>query len=139
MSEPSSEACAQLPDKDSRGKVAVASKDGIAINLHFGHAKEFWIYQLTANGSELLERREVDHYCHGQTGDQSAMQKILRTINDCEAVFVAKIGDGPVGKLAAINVTAVDEYAYLGVADSLQAYAQQYAQHSPQQRGGDLA
>lgn len=104
-------------------KVAVASKDGIAINLHFGHAKEFLIYQLSPAQCQLLERREVDHYCHGQTGDQSAMQKILKTINDCEAVFVAKIGDGPVEKLAVINVTAIDEYAYLGIDDSLQLYA----------------
>lgn len=105
-------------------KVAVASKDGIAINLHFGHAKEFWVYQLSPGQCDLLERREVDHYCHGQTGDQSAMQKILKTINDCEAVFVAKIGDGPVEKLAKINVAAVDEYAYLGVDDSLQTYSE---------------
>lgn len=104
-------------------KVAVASKDGIAINLHFGHAKEFWIYELSDRGSQLIERREVDHYCHGQTGDQSAMSKILLTIGDCSAVFVAKIGDGPVAKLKAIGVTSVDDYAYLGVTDSLLDYA----------------
>lgn len=105
-------------------KVAVASKDGIAINLHFGHAKAFWIFQLSADDITLLERRDVDHYCHGQSGDQSAMRSILKTINDCEAVFVAKIGDGPVEKLRAINVRAVDEYAYLGIEDSLLMYAQ---------------
>ncbi len=110
---------------DQPVRVAVASKDGVSINLHFGHAKEFWVYQLADEQWTLLERREVDHYCHGQTGDQSAMQKILRTINDCDAVFVAKIGDGPVGKLAAIGVTSVDEYAYLGVEDSLGDYLAQ--------------
>lgn len=110
---------------DKTGRVAVATKDGIAINLHFGHAKQFWIFQLADKAWELLEQREVDHYCHGQTGDQSAMQKILQTINDCEAVFVAKIGDGPVEKLKNIGVTAIDDYAYLGIEDSLLAYSLQ--------------
>lgn len=106
----------------STRKLAVASKDGIAINQHFGHAKMFWIFQVSTTVCEFLEQREVDHYCHGQTGDQSAMQKILRTINDCEAVFVAKIGDGPIEKLRAIGVKSVDAYAYLGIRDSLMDY-----------------
>lgn len=104
-------------------KLAVASKDGISINLHFGHAKEFWVFEVSEVECTLLERRSVDHYCHGQTGDQSAMQKILATINDCSAVMVAKVGDGPIAKLAAVGVTAVDEYAYMGIRDSLLDYA----------------
>lgn len=109
---------------DDAVKLAIASKDGISVNLHFGHAKEFWVYQVSAGQCALLERRDVDHYCHGQTGDQSAMKKILATIKDCAAVFVAKIGDGPIAKLNAIGVDAVDEYAYLGVEESLLDYVQ---------------
>lgn len=109
--------------------VAVASKSGIAIDLHFGHATRFHIYQLdVAEGGEILPlliaEREVDNYCHGQTGNQSAMQKILATINDCDAVFCAKVGDGPIEKLARIGVTAVTEYAYLEITESVQAWAQ---------------
>lgn len=51
------------------------------------------------------------------------MAMILQTINDCDAVFVAKIGDGPVGKLQAIGVRAVDDYAYEAITESLLAYA----------------
>lgn len=100
-------------------KFAVASKDGLSINLHFGHAKSFLVYQVSDGECAFLEKRNVDHYCHGQTGDASAMQKILATINDCCAVLVAKIGDGPVAKLEAIGVEAVDDYAYLGVEESI--------------------
>ncbi|TGD73281.1 dinitrogenase iron-molybdenum cofactor biosynthesis protein [Mangrovimicrobium sediminis] len=107
---------------DAAPRVAVASKDGISINLHFGHAREFWVYEFAAGQWQLLERRDVDHYCHGQTGDQGAMQRILKTIADCDAVFVAKIGDGPSEKLQAIGVTAVDDYAHLGIEDSLADY-----------------
>lgn len=30
-------------------KVAVASKQGVAVDEHFGHARRFWIYAVTDN------------------------------------------------------------------------------------------
>lgn len=104
--------------------IAVASKDGISINEHFGHAKQFWIYAVTADQCRLLEKREVDNYCLGHHSSQSAMDKILETIKDCQAVFTAKIGDGPTDKLTRIGVCAVSDYAYEAVAASLLHYVQ---------------
>lgn len=113
-------------------KVAVATKDGISTNLHFGHAKSFWIYQLSPQGFQLVDRRDVDHYCHGQHGDQSALAKILHTIGDCQAVFVAKIGDGPTEKLRAVGVEAVDNYAYEAIEDALGDYLSRIRQAAPE-------
>ncbi len=103
-------------------KVAVASKQGRAVDEHFGHAKRFWIYAVTEERCELLEQREVEHYCHGNSSNKSAMARILETINDCEAVLVAKIGDGPTDKLAAIGVEAVSDYPWSPVEEALFAY-----------------
>ena len=103
--------------------LAVASKDGVSINEHFGHATQFRIYEVSPNHCHFVENREVAHYCHGQTGDQSAMAGILETIKDCAAVFVARIGDGPTAKLAAIGVTAVADYPYAAIEESLLDYA----------------
>ncbi len=103
-------------------KLAIATKDGISINEHFGHAKAFWIYAVTPDTCELLEKREVEHYCLGNHSSKTAMAKILETIKDCEAVFVAKIGDGPIEKLAAIGVQGVADYAYEAVEESLLDY-----------------
>ena len=50
------------------------------------------------------------------------MAQILETIRDCRAVFVAKIGDGPTEKLAAIGVEAVSAYAYEEIEPSLLDY-----------------
>ena len=108
-------------------KLAVASKEGLAISEHFGHAKQFRIYLVTPASCNFLEQREVAHYCHGQHGDQGAMAAILQTINDCQAVFVAKIGDGPTQKLQAIGVDAVGDYAYEAIEASLLDYATKYA------------
>lgn len=105
--------------------IAVASKDGISINLHFGHAHEFWIYQFESpQGFKLLEKRNVDQYCHGKHGSDSAMEKILTTINDCDAVMVAMVGDGPAAKLQAIDVMPIQEFAYESIEESLNTFAE---------------
>lgn len=104
-------------------KRSVASREGLAISEHFGHAKRFLIYRVTLERCELVEQREVDHYCLGNASSTSAISGILETIKDCHAVFVAKIGDGPTGKLQANGVRAVSEYAYESIEASLLQYA----------------
>lgn len=103
-------------------RVAVASKDGLSINEHFGHAKLFWVYDLDWEGCWFKEKRDVDHYCLGGYGDKSALTKILTTISDCNAVFVAKIGDGPTEKLAAKGIKAISDYTWEEIEDSLKDY-----------------
>ena len=104
-------------------RVAVATKEGVVVSEHFGHAKSFQVYDLSEDGCRLVERREVRHYCLGGSSDKSAMAEILDTIQDCAAVFVAKIGDGPTEKLAARGITAVAEYAWEAIEPSLHDYA----------------
>lgn len=104
-------------------RVAVASQEGKAVSEHFGHAKRFWIYDVEDGACRFLERREVEHYCHGQTSNQGAMAGILEAVKDCRAVFVAKIGDGPREKLAAIGVAAVSDYAWEPIEESLVQWA----------------
>lgn len=108
-------------------KLAVASKEGLAISEHFGHAKQFRIYEAMPTRYHLLEIREVSNYCMGQHGDQSAMAGILEAIKDCHAVFVAKIGDGPTEKCRAVGVKAITAYAYEAIEDSLLEYVRQLA------------
>ncbi len=105
-------------------KIAVASKDGISINLHFGHAKVFMIYELRQGQCYFLEKRKVENYCLGNSSNPTALEMILDTINDCELCFIAKIGEGPAEKLAKIGVKAVDSYAYEEIMEALQEYAQ---------------
>ena len=40
-------------------KVAIASSDGLNINLHFGQAKSFLIYELKGSEFELTKKREL--------------------------------------------------------------------------------
>lgn len=42
--------------------MAVASKDGVSITEHFGHATQFRIYEVSPNSCTFVENREVAHY-----------------------------------------------------------------------------
>lgn len=103
-------------------RYAVASKEGQAISEHFGHAKKFFVYEVDADSCQLLESREVSHYCLGGHSDKSALSGIMETIKDCSAVFVAKIGDGPTEKLEKVGITAVADYAWEAIEPSLLDY-----------------
>ena len=106
----------------SKQRYAVASKEGMAISEHFGHAKKFFVYDVDTEQCQLLEAREVSHYCLGGSSDKSALSGIMETIKDCSAVFVAKIGDGPTEKLQKVGITAVADYAWEEIEPSLLDY-----------------
>lgn len=106
-------------------RVAVASKEGIAISEHFGHAKQFYVYDLSHNKCEFLETRKVAHYCVGGHSDKSAFTGIVATLHDCTVVFVAKIGDGPKEKLSAKGIKAVADYAWEEIEPLLLDYSTQ--------------
>jgi len=107
-------------------RIAVASKEGIAISEHFGHAKIFHIYDVDEHQCNFVEHRDVDHYCLGGHSDKSALAGILETINDCSAVFVAKIGDGPTEKLKDRGIIAVADYAWEDIEPSLLEYRKKF-------------
>ncbi len=110
-----------MPGKTLR--IAVASKYGTAIDEHFGHAKAFLIYDLNSCEPHFVERREVAHYCLGGHSDKSALAGILEAIKDCQAVMVAKIGDGPSEKLLARNIAPISTYAWEEINSALQHYS----------------
>lgn len=111
-------------------RVAVASKDGVAINEHFGHARSFYIYEINDDGAYHIETRAVPHYCLGGHSDKAAMPNILETIADCKAVFVAKIGDGPTDKLHARGIQAVTQYTWEEILPSLRDYGTKFQEHT---------
>ena len=52
-------------------------------------------------GAKFVGHRRVDLYCQGGFGDEDSLATIIRAINDCHAVFVAKIGGCPKADLRA--------------------------------------
>jgi len=106
--------------------VAVATKGSGLINEHFGHAKEFQVYELSTSGAKFVGHRRVDLYCQGGYGDEDSLETVIRAINDCHAVFVAKIGGCPKNDLLKAGIEPVDEYAHEFIEQSAIAYYKAY-------------
>lgn len=112
--------------RDIRILVAVATKGQSRINEHFGHASEFQIYQVSGAGTKFVGHRRVDLYCQGGFGEEDALATVVRAINDCHAVFVAKIGACPKDDLKKAGIDPVDRYAHGFIEQSAIAYFMDY-------------
>lgn len=111
---------------DLRVLVAVATKGSGLINEHFGHAKEFQVYEVSRSGAKFVGHRPVDHYCQGGYGAQDDLAAIIRSINDCHAVFVARIGGRPTSELNKAGIEPVDQYAQEFIENSAIAWFSSY-------------
>ncbi|MGB3761069.1 MAG: nitrogenase cofactor biosynthesis protein NifB [Rivularia sp. (in: cyanobacteria)] len=90
--------------------LAVATKGGGIVNQHFGHAKEFQIYEVDGRKVEFIGHRKVDHFCQDGYGEEATLENIIKTLADCQAVLVSKIGDCPKEELQKAGIKAVEAY-----------------------------
>lgn len=75
-------------------KIAVASSDGIVVNRHFGHATQFYIYEIMEEEKRLLEIRKVQSVCQGGNHDDRKLVETINKIADCNYLLVSRIGYG---------------------------------------------
>ncbi len=95
------------------GLVAVATKGEGRINQHFGHAREFQVYEVDQAGVRFVGHRKLDdNYCQGGFGEEIVLTSVVTALEGIDAVFCAKIGECPKGELAAAGIKPVDAYAY---------------------------
>ncbi|MGB3513725.1 MAG: nitrogenase cofactor biosynthesis protein NifB [Microcoleaceae cyanobacterium] len=90
--------------------LAVASKGNGLVNQHFGHAKEFMIYEVDGVTARFIAHRKIDHYCLGGYSEEGSLDNIIKAISDCKAVLVSKIGDGPKEKILDAGLEVVEAY-----------------------------
>lgn len=88
-------------------RMAVASRDGLRVDQHFGQAEEFLVYDVDGDNAKLVESRKVADHAQG---DEDPRQTIIRMLGDCNILLVAKIGPTPQEQLAAIGIEATDMY-----------------------------
>lgn len=125
-------------------RIAAATSDGIHIDLEFGKAPEFYIYEKQEEGTEkgkfvLKEKRKADgagkgpqDICKGKQekvcacGGEASLHLISRVnlIDDCICVLCSHIGPGAEKLLdkRAISAFAID----IPLAEALQKLARYY-------------
>jgi nitrogen fixation protein NifB len=112
------------PAKVAEGRdvlMAVATKGSGVINQHFGHAKEFLIYEVNATGARLIGHRKTDLYCGGgdTCGDgESVLERTIRALQGCEVVLCSKIGIEPWRKLEAAGIKPDGEHGMETIEDA---------------------
>ncbi|MEI6063034.1 MAG: nitrogenase cofactor biosynthesis protein NifB [Pseudanabaena sp. ELA748] len=90
--------------------VAVTTKGSGIVNQHFGHAKEFQIYEVDATEVKFVGHRKIDQYCQSGYGEEATLEEIISSIADCKAVLTAKVGNCPQESLRKAGIEPVEAY-----------------------------
>ena len=91
-------------------KVAVTSKQGRLVDLHFGQAKEFMIYEIDGTDFNFVETRQADKYCLGIEEcdeEQVRIDALVESIADCDVVLTLRIGHHAEEKLLQRGIRSV--------------------------------
>jgi nitrogen fixation protein NifB len=110
--------------------MAVATQGQNVINQHFGHAKEFLIYEASPEGVRFIHHRKTDLYCSGgdTCGDaETALERNIRTLQGCEVVLCSKIGYEPWAQLEEAGIIPNGEHAMEPIEQAIAAvYKEMY-------------
>jgi len=80
-----------LKPNDDRPYVAVATHEGLLVNMHLGEAEVLHIYKQTPNGFHFIGERETPQ---SGSGDFRWIN-LANLLKDCRAVLVAGVGGNP--------------------------------------------
>ena len=87
--------------------IAVASKSGLEVDQHFGHAERFLIFDCAAGQPQLVKEVPVEKYCSYDPHHafrQPQFQAIVEALAGCRAVVTAMIGDYPRQELEKVGM-----------------------------------
>ena len=88
-------------------RFAIASKSGVGVDMHFGHATEFIIYEYKNGDAKYVEKRDVDKFCNGKEvceEEEDKFTKLSKIVNDCAGVICLRIGDEPKKKFKNMGI-----------------------------------
>ncbi len=92
----------ELPEEKARPYVAVASREGMLVNVHLGEAKSFQIWeQDPAGGFRMVEKRIAPK----AGGGPKRWLELAKLLGDCRAVLASALGETPRAILEESGVT----------------------------------
>ena len=122
-----------IPEGSRPVLMAVAGKNGLVAE-HFGHAKEFLIYEASPDGVRFISHRKTELYCGGMNscgdGDEepdSLLDRNIKVLEGCEVVLCSKIGFEPWGKLEAAGIAPNGEHAMEPIEEAVMAVYKEIA------------
>jgi MoaA/NifB/PqqE/SkfB family radical SAM enzyme len=99
-------------------RIAVASRSGVVVDQHFGHAERFYIYESDGDVSRLVETRSVGASAScgmcgrraDETPEPGRIGKAISAVSDCQGVLAMRIGDSPSRRLVERGIAVFATY-----------------------------
>jgi nitrogen fixation protein NifB len=89
---------------EGRTRVAVASNEGLLVNLHLGEARKLYIFEQSHNGYHFVEIRNTPP----EGGGVERWKALVNTtLVDCQAILVGGIGETPMRILHANGIRVI--------------------------------
>jgi len=103
--------CSNLPESPAadRPYVAVASREGMLVNLHLGQAAEFQIWGPAPGGFELLDTRAAPPAGDGEL----RWKRLAELLADCRHVLVSGIGETPRAVLSSYGLEPLEMSGFI--------------------------
>lgn len=95
---------AQLNPEENRPYVAVASREGMLVNLHLGEAESIWIFEQKGASFQMVEQRKAPP---SGCGDDRWNQ-LSNALHDCKAFLVSNAGKRPSDVLLRNGVQVIE-------------------------------
>ena len=95
---------AEEMDTNNRPYVAVATNEGLLVNLHLGETRSVYIFEQTKNGFKNVEVRDMP--AKG-SGDERWLN-MARDLKDCRAILVSGVGENPKAMLKGCGIHVVE-------------------------------
>lgn len=111
--------------------VAVTTRGGGVVNQHFGHATEFLIYEVGAEGVRFIGPRPVESYCSGEDQcdeEEGKLDRVIRSLEGVDAVVSARIGLPPWEALEAAGIHPVSDQAMEPIEEAVAAVHRELAE-----------
>ncbi|MBN2721551.1 MAG: nitrogenase cofactor biosynthesis protein NifB [Campylobacterales bacterium] len=119
----------QLSSTGQTKLIAVTTSGEGVINMHFGSAKEFLIYEAGDKAIKFVMHRKIESaYCSGPENchGNNPIEEIKQTLKDCDILLTEKIGDCPMGELGSIGLICDDSYALQPIEKSVYEATNKY-------------
>lgn len=104
----------ELSSNGNTKLVAVTTSGAGLVNMHFGNASEFLIYEAGDKAIKFVMHRKVaSAYCQGSENCNGTypIEEIKETLKDCALLLTEKIGGCPMEELNSIGLVCDDSYA----------------------------
>ena len=90
------------PNED-RPYIAVASREGLLVNMHLGEAESLYIFRQTPKGFRFVEERKTPN----AGGGDFRWMELASKLNDCRAILAGGAGPSPLNILQNSGIRVV--------------------------------